>query len=300
MSVSAQTISAPRSIERDEAQTVTRPAPAERFRGSDLPLYVALTVLAVLFSLPFFWLTMTSLKPPAEVFSEEWIPSNPTFENYSDLFRQSEVERWLWNTVQIAVLAVITVVLSSALTAYGFARLRFRGRNALFALVMATYMVPGAVTMVPTFLIWNELGFVGTFVPLWAGNLFGSAFYIFMLRQFLLTIPQDLMDAARVDGASYLRIFWTIMLPLIKPAIAAVAVFEFQAKWNDFINPLIYLSRTSQYTMSLGLGTFKTEFETQWSLIMAASVVLTLPMIILFFIAQRYFIEGVASTGLKG
>jgi multiple sugar transport system permease protein len=300
VSVTAQSITPPRSIDRARETTVTRQTPSGRFRSSDVPLYVALTLLAIIFSLPFFWLTMTSLKPPAEVFSEEWVPSEFTLKNYRDLFRQSAVERWLWNSLQIAVLGVVTVVLSSALTAYGFARLRFRGRNALFALVMATYMIPGAVTMVPTFLIWNELGLVGTTVPLWAGNLFGSAFYIFMLRQFLLSIPQDLMDAARVDGASYLRIFWSIMLPLIKPAIAAVAVFEFQAKWNDFINPLIYLHSTSQYTMSLGLGTFKTEFETQWSLIMAASVVLTLPMILLFFVAQRYFIEGVASTGLKG
>jgi multiple sugar transport system permease protein len=161
-------------------------------------------------------------------------------------------------------------------------------------------MVPSAVTMVPTFIIWNELHLVGTFYPLWANNLFGSAFYIFMLRQFLFTIPQDLVDAARVDGASYLRIFAGIMLPLIKPALAAVAVFEFQAKWNDFMAPLIYLNKVSMYTMSLGLASFKSDYETQWALWMAASVIFTVPMVALFFVAQRYFIEGIATTGLKG
>jgi multiple sugar transport system permease protein len=263
-------------------------------------LYTALTVLGLLFTLPFLWLVLTTFKPAAEVFSDSWLPTTWTTENYEDVFQQASVGRWLWNSVQIAVLGVISVLLSSSLVAYAFARLRFRGRNQLFALVIGTYMIPTAVTMVPTFLIWNELGLIGTFFPLWAGNLFGSAFYIFMLRQFLMAIPQDLVDAARMDGAGYLRIYWSIMLPLIKPALAAVAVFEFQAKWNDYMTPLIYLHSPSQYTMSLGLGTFKTEFETQWNLMMAASVVFTVPMIILFFLAQRYFVEGISTTGLKG
>jgi multiple sugar transport system permease protein len=246
------------------------------------------------------WLVLTSLKPPDEVFSGGAMGSEIHVKNYTDVFRYAPVETWLKNSLMIAVLGTVSVVLSSALIAFGFARLRFRGRKQLFALVIGTYMVPGAVTMVPTFLVWNKLDMVGTFFPLWAGNLFGSAFYIFMLRQFLQTIPQDLVDAARVDGASYFRIFAGIMMPLIKPALAAVAVFEFQAKWNDFMVPLIYLNKTSMYTMSLGLGTFKSEYETQWALWMAASVIFTLPMVGLFFIAQRYFIEGIATTGLKG
>jgi multiple sugar transport system permease protein len=263
-------------------------------------LYVALTAVALLFSLPFGWLILTSLKPPDQVFSDELVPSEFHTENYTDVFRYAPVETWLKNSLFIAVLGATAVVFSSALIAYGFARLRFRGRSQLFALVIGTYMVPTAVTMVPTFIIWNELHLVGTFYPLWANNLFGSAFYIFMLRQFLFTIPQDLVDAARVDGASYLRIFAGIMLPLIKPALAAVAVFEFQAKWNDFMVPLIYLNKTSMYTMSLGLASFKSDYETQWALWMAASVIFTVPMVVLFFLAQRYFIEGIATTGLKG
>jgi multiple sugar transport system permease protein len=263
-------------------------------------LYVALFVLSALFSLPFLWLILTSLKPPDEVFSSAWIPSSIHTKNYTDVFRYAPVFTWLRNSAIVSVLAVASVILSSSLVAYGFARLRFRGRKQLFALVMATYMLPGAVTMVPTFLIWERLGAYNTFFPLWAGNIFGSAFYIFMLRQFLFTIPQDLVDAARVDGASYLRIFWNIMLPLIKPALVAVGVFEFQAKWNDFMVPLIYLNKPSLYTMALGLGMFKSDYEMQWSLWMAASVIFTIPMVVLFFLAQRYFIEGVATTGLKG
>ncbi len=313
MSVTAPTMTAP-SAPTTEAFAPARTRqtePAGKFRNSDLPVYVALTTLAIIFCLPFFWLTMTSLKPPAEVFSDSWLPSEWHVKNYTDVFKAGPVGRWLLNSVIVAVLGVATVVLSSALTAYGFARLRFKGRTQLFALVMATYMIPGAVTMVPTFLVWDKLNLINArvgiggwdtslFLPLWAGNLFGSAFYIFMLRQFLLQIPQDLVDAARIDGASYMRIFWSIMLPLIKPAMAAVAVFEFQAKWNDFMVPLIYLNKPAMYTMSLGLASFKDEFETQWALWMAASVILTIPMIVLFFLAQRFFIEGVATTGLKG
>ncbi len=299
MAVRADTFSgsAPRPQEQAD---VSRPVGSRPSWVGEAALYITLTILAILFTLPFLWLVLTSFKPAAEVFSAEWIPSTWTTANYEDVFQDANVGRWMWNSVQIAVLGVVSVLFSSSLVAYGFARLRFKGRNWLFALVIGTYMIPSAVTMVPTFLIWNELGLIGTFFPLWAGNLFGSAFYIFMLRQFLMAIPQDMVDAARVDGASYFRIYWNIMLPLIKPALAAVAVFEFQAKWNDYMNPLIYLRSPDQYTMSLGMGTFKTEFETQWSLIMAASVLFTLPMVILFFVAQRYFIEGISTTGIKG
>lgn len=283
--------------------TTTYRTPAvkkRRFPWREIVLYLSLTILSALFAIPFIWLVLTSLKPPAEVFSNSLIGSDIHIKNYQDVFRYAPVSRWLLNSAIISVLAVVTVTLSSSLIAYGFARLRFRGRNQLFALVICTYMLPGAATMVPTFLIWNKLGAVNTFFPLWASNIFGSAFYIFMLRQFLFTIPQDFVDAARVDGAGFFRIYWDIMLPLITPALAAVAVFEFQAKWNDFMTPLIYLNDPSKYTMSLGLASFKTDFEMQWALWMAASVIFTIPMVILFFIAQRFFIEGSISSGVKG
>jgi len=282
----------------------TQHQPAERAgRGlGQIVLYLALIGLSILFLFPFLWLVLTSLRLPAKVFEPGFFPDPWHPRNYADVFESAPVARWLWNSFFVAAMGVISVVLSSSLVAYGFARLRFRGRKPLFALVMATYLLPPMVTLIPTFLIWNELGAVNTTFPLWAGNLFGSAFYIFMLRQFFFTIPQDLVDAARVDGAGFLRIYWNIMLPLVKPALAVVAVFEFQAKWNDLMTPLIYLNQPKLYTMALGLATLKSETatETNWALWMAASVVLTIPMVILFFLAQKHLVEGVATTGLKG
>lgn len=281
----------------------SQPQQPRKTRFGDLFLYLALFGLSALFCLPFLWLVLTSLKPPAEVFSGEFIPTEWTWSNYQNVFRQAPIAQWMLNTFIVAILGVVSVVFSSSLAAYGFARIRFRGNRQLFALVIATYLLPGSVTMIPTFLIWNELGAVNTLWPLWAGNLFGSAFYIFMLRQFLLTIPQDLMDSARLDGASFFRIYWNIMLPLIKPALVAVAIFEFNAKWNDFMGPLIYLNDPDRYTMALGLATFKNDFEalgSQWSLLLAASVIFTIPMVIVFFLFQRYFMEGISHTGIKG
>ncbi len=279
------------------------PQDERRLKLGDLPLYITLFALSALYSLPFAWLILTSLKPPAEVFAGNWLPTEWTAQSYRQVFNAAPIAQWMLNTFIVSVLGVIAVVMSSSLVAYGFSRIRFPGRKQLFALVIATYLLPGSVTLIPTFLIWNELGAVNTFWPLWAGNIFGSAFYIFMLRQFMLTINQDLLDAARLDGAGFLRIYWNIMLPLMKPALVAVAIFEFGAKWNDLMTPLIYLNSRSNYTLALGLASFKSDFEalgTQWGLLMAASVIFTIPMIVLFFVFQRYFMEGLAHTGIKG
>lgn len=268
-----------------------------------LLIYGGLIVLTIIFCVPFIWLVLTSLKPADEIFASNWLPTEWRWDNYADVFNSAPVVRWMWNTFVITVLAVVSVVMSSSLVAFGFARIRFRGRGMLFGLVMATYLLPGAVTLIPTFLIWNELGAVNTFWPLWAGNLFGSAFYIFMLRQFMLTIPQDLVDSARIDGAGFLRIYWNLMLPLVKPALVAVAIFEANAKWDDFMGPLIYLNSPDNYTLALGLASLKNQFQelgTQWSLLMAASVIFTIPMMVLFFMFQRYFMEGVTHSGIKG
>ncbi len=287
------------------ARAVRTPAPRDedRLRWGDLPLYVLLFALSALYCLPFAWLILTSLKPPDEVFADNWIPSTWTVKNYRDVFNAAPIARWMLNTAIVSVLGVVAVVLSSSLVAYGFSRIRFPGRKQLFALVIATYLLPGTVTLIPTFVIWNELGAVNTFWPLWAGNLFGSAFYISMLRQFMLSINQDLIDAARLDGASFIRIYWNIMMPLMKPALVAVAIFEFGAKWNDLMTPLIYMNQRDNYTLALGLATFQSDFEalgSQWGLLMAASVIFTIPMVVLFFIFQRYFMEGLAHTGIKG
>ncbi|CAN5834211.1 carbohydrate ABC transporter permease [soil metagenome] len=268
----------------------------------NLPLYLTLFLLSAMFTIPFVWLIMTSLKPPEEVFAGGLLPTTWTAQNYRDILNDVPFARWMLNTAVVSVLAVVAVVISSSLVAYGFSRIRFPGRKQLFAILIATYLLPGSVTLIPTFLIWNELGAVNTIWPLWAANIFGSAFYIFMLRQFMFSVPQDLIDAARLDGASFFRIYWNIMLPLMKPALVAVAIFEFGAKWNDLMTPLIYLNTPDRYTLALGLSSLKTDYEalgTQWGLLMAASVIFTIPMIIIFFLFQRYFMEGIATTNIK-
>ncbi len=277
--------------------------PKARKRRENPLVLVALILAAAAFCFPFVWLLLASFKPPAEVFSGDVLPSQWTLENYRQVFNQVPIWQWMLNTLIVCVLGVISVVASSSLVAYGFARLRFPGRSMFFALVIGTYMLPGSVIMIPTFLIWNKLGLVNTLWPLWAGNLFGSAFYIFMVRQFMMSIPQDLMDAARIDGAGFFTIYRTIMMPLVKPALAAVAIFEFNAKWNDFMGPLIYLNDPDRYTLALGLATLKANFQelgTSWALLLTASVIFTIPMIVIFFMFQRYFIEGVAHSGIKG
>lgn len=284
---------------------VAFPKPVKRKRRlQQSPLsFILLVLLAAAFTFPFAWLILASLKPPAEVFNGQLLPEQWSLDNYRQVFRQVPIWQWMLNTLIVCVLGVISVVLSSSLVAFAFARLRFPGRSMLFGLVIATYLLPGSVIMIPTFLIWNELGLVNTLWPLWAGNLFGSAFYIFMIRQFMLTVPQDLVDAARIDGASFYRIYWSLMLPLVKPALAAVAIFEFNAKWNDFMGPLIYLNNPDQYTLALGLANLKNNFQelgTSWSLLLTASVIFTIPMVVIFFMFQRYFIQGVAHTGIKG
>ncbi|MDR6905466.1 multiple sugar transport system permease protein [Agromyces sp. 3263] len=275
-----------------------------RTRASRVFAWIALTLLGVIFVYPFVWLVSASFKPRTEVFDNKLIPDTFTLDNYVTVWQQAPLGLWLMNTVIVTVLAAVTVTFSSAMVAWGFAYFRFRGRGALFALVLATMMLPGAVTMIPTFLIWNGLGQVGTLTPLWAGNLFGSAFYIFLLRQFFLGLPRDLFEAARIDGASQFGVFWRIALPLCKPALAVVLVFEVQAVWTDLMRALIYLRDSATFTVPRGLKSLVDAFgfggEWHWEIIVTASVITTIPMIIVFFIAQRQIIDGVASSGLKG
>src|ERR671920_218329 len=206
--------------------------------------------------------------------------------NYRLVWEEAPLALWLTNTVVVTLLAAVTVTLSSALVALGFSYFRFRGRDALFGLVLATMMLPGAVTMIPTFLIWNGLGQVGTLTPLWAGNLFGSAFYIFLLRQFFLGLPRDLFDAAKVDGANNWQLFFRIALPLTRPALIVTALFEFQAAWTDLMRPLIYLRDDSTFTVPRGLKALVDQFgfggQWHWEIIVTASVITTVPMIVLF------------------
>lgn len=267
-------------------------------------LYGLLSAITLVFVYPFIWLVSASFKPRGEVFDNRLIPKTFTFENYLAVWQEAPLALWLFNTLLVTVLATVAVTISSAMVAWGFSYFRFRGRNVLFGLVLATMMLPGAVTMIPVFLIWDALGQVGTLTPLWAGNLFGSAFYIFLLRQFFLGLPRELFEAARMDGANNWQIFLRIALPLTKPALIVTALFEFQAAWTDLMRPLIYLRDSSTFTVPRGLKSLLDQFgfggEWHWEIVVTASVITTVPMIILFFLGQRHFVQGIATTGTKG
>jgi multiple sugar transport system permease protein len=265
--------------------------------------YLALAGCTVLFMAPFVWLISASLKVRSEVFNNAWIPDPIAWENYVRVWNVAPVFTWLKNSVFVGVLAAAAVTLSCAFIAFGFSYFRFPGRDFLFGLVLATMMLPGAVTMIPVFLVWNKLGFVNTQVPLWAGNLFGSSFYIFMLRQFYLSIPRELFEAARVDGANYPRMWRSIALPLSRNALIVVFIFEFKASWTDLLKPLIYLRDRALYTLPRGLKALLDQFgiggEMEWEIVLAASVIVTLPMLIIFILGQGYFMEGISTTGGK-
>ncbi|NED99331.1 carbohydrate ABC transporter permease [Phytoactinopolyspora halotolerans] len=267
-------------------------------------ILAALSAFTLLFIYPFIWLLSASFKPRGEVFDNKLIPDTFVFENYINVWREAPMALWMWNTVFVTVLAAVTVTLSSALVAWGFAYFRFRGRNLLFGVVLATMMLPGAVTMIPVFLIWNNLGMVDTLTPLWAKNLFGSAFYIFLLRQFFLGLPRDLFEAARIDGANNWTIFSRIAVPLTKPALIITMIFEFQVAWTDLLQPLIYLRDSSNFTVPRGLKALLDQYgfggNWHWEIVVTASVITTVPMIILFFLGQRHFVQGIATTGTKG
>jgi multiple sugar transport system permease protein len=279
--------------------------------------YAALIVICALAVIPFLWMVSTSLKPPQQVFEypPRWIPHDVEFThskiplNYSQAISSEHTNFRLWtrNTLIVALLAVIGTTLSSSLVAYGFARIRFWGNGFLFGLVLSTMMIPFPVLMGPQFVIFEWLGrhtpfqFMGTFKPLWFPTFFGSAFSIFLLRQFFVTIPDELSEAARIDGCTEFMIYWRIILPLSRPALTVVALFTFLWAWRDFLGPLVFLQYPDQYTLALGLQTFQSQHgATPWNQLMAASVLVILPVVVLFFIAQRTFIEGIATTGMKG
>jgi multiple sugar transport system permease protein len=266
-------------------------------------VYLTVAFLAFIFVTPFAWLISNSLKDAAHAFDDQWIPRPVEWGNYARIFQEVPLLLMARNSLIVSVLGVVAVLLSSSMVGFALSRLHFPGSRLVFLAVLGTMMLPSAVTMIPTFLIWKSLGLVNTLYPLWMGNLFGSSFYIFMLRQFFLSLPQEIIDAGRVDGASFYRIYWQLMLPLIRPALLSVTVFEFQAKWNDFMGPLIYIQNPNLRTLPLGLQIFVQHLgygQFRWELLFAASVLVTLPMILLFFVAQRQFIEGIQTAGLKG
>lgn len=268
--------------------------------------------IAILWLVPFVWMLSTSLKDSTDLMNKSWIPTRLAWENFTYAFKYGMWEKWTMNTVIITLVSVIGTVLSSTLVAYAFARLRWRGRDWVFSLVLATMMLPDVVTMIPRFIIFAKIpafGFQGsrnwinTFLPLTIPAFTGSSFYIFLLRQFMRSIPMELSEAAKIDGASELRIWWSIIMPLAKPAVAAVAIFTFQGAWQDFMGPLIYLQSERLYTLQIGLRQFEHAAggAPAWNWLMAASLVVIIPVLVIFILFQNYFIEGVQIGGsIKG
>ncbi len=265
-------------------------------------LYIVVLILIVIFLLPFFWLVSTSLKTNQQIgaIPPQWIPNPPHWSNYPEALAFVPVLLYIRNTVFIAACRIIGVLISSSLVAYGFSRIRWPGRDVVFFIVLATMMLPYQVTMVPLYIIFTRLGWVGSYKPLIVPAFLGLPFFIFLLRQFFMSIPEELCDAARIDGCSEFGIFTRIVLPLSKPALLAVVLFETVWDWNDFIRPLIYINEMEKFTISLGLSLFSDQHHWQWGLLMAATTVSILPIVVFFFLAQRVFIEGITLTGMKG
>ena len=277
-----------------------------RSRGDTLFHWLTLFLLvffAVVMVTPFIWLVSSSLKTQINIFQypPQLMPDPVMTQNYINALTYKPFGLYFRNTLLVAGLNVIAVVFTSSFCAYGFARIRFPGRDFWFGIVMATLFLPYAILLVPSFIIFSRLGWVDTFLPLVVPPFFGGgAFNIFLMRQFFRTIPEEIADAARIDGCSEFGVYWRIMLPLSKPALVTIAIFTFLFAWNDLIGPLTYLRSPDNFTIAVGLSSFRSQTDISWDLQLAASSAVTLPVIVLFFLAQRYFIQGVVMTGLKG
>lgn len=280
------------------------PVARARLRGRLGPMaaHTVLILGSILMAAPLLWTISTSLKQPGIIFTfpPQWIPNPVDWDNYRQLFTTLPMGIFLVNSVKVTTIATLGQVLSCAMAAFAFARLRFPARNVLFFILLATLMVPTQVTLIPNFFIMRSLGWIDTHysltVPYWLGGAFGT----FLLRQFFLSIPTEIMEAAKIDGASYWRIFWRIFLPLSGPALATLAVFTFMGSWNNLLGPLIYLNSENNFTVTLGLTLLQGQHTSQWTLLMAGAIVSVIPTLIVFFIAQKYFVEGIARVGLKG
>lgn len=275
---------------------------------SRFALYLAVLILAVAFAVPFLWAISSSLKTSQEIFifPPQWLPSSPQWDNYVEIWRRAPLGTFFLNSTVVAALSVIGQLLSASLVAYGFARFRFPGRDVLFVVVLSTLMLPGQVTIIPVFLIFRTLGWLDTLKPLTVPAFFGGgAFAIFLFRQFFLTIPKELDEAAKIDGANSLWIFFRVIVPLSKPVFVTMAIFSFLGSWNDFFGPLIFLNSEEKFTMPLGLSYFQVlagvgSNEPTQHLLLAAALTMTIPPMIIFLVLQRYFVTGIVMSGLKG
>ena len=265
-------------------------------------IYLFLSVMSIAMIFPLYWMLRGAfMESPLDVMDvTKFFPNKFDFGNFVEAFSSAPFDRYLMNTLYLVVVNVTGVLLSSSLVAFGFSRIKFRYRELFFGAMMATMMIPGTVLQIPQFVGWVNVGAYDTMIPLTLPAWFGSVTYVFMLRQFFMTLPKEYDEAARIDGASYFRIYWQIILPLSKPALLTVGVFTFMGVWNDFFGPLIYLPDEQNWTLALGLSNFMGQYASDWHLLMAASSVLVIPMIVIYFFAQRSFIEGITFTGVKG
>jgi len=276
---------------------------AMRRRISRGIVYLLLISSSAVMLAPFFWMLSTSLMNEDEMFRRPpvWVPKPPRFENYAETWHALPFTTFFRNTIVLTVGRLVPLLWSCSVVAFGFARLRARRKNLLFILMLSTMMLPYQVTMIPLYILFAKIGWVNTYLPLIVPSFFGVPFYIFMLRQFFMTIPLEYDESARIDGASTFQIFYRIILPLSKPALVAMSIFIFMGSWNDFFTPLVYLHKTAQYPLALGLQLFRSygEYSTRWDYIMAGSVLMAIPPLLVFFFGQRFFVQGVTVTGLK-
>jgi ABC-type glycerol-3-phosphate transport system permease component len=274
-----------------------------KLRLRNFILYAILIALSIIYLLPLYWMISTSLKLTGSemVIPPQWIPDPIVWGNYVDIFVQVPLTLYIRNSTLITLTATIFGVLTASLAGYGFARLQFPGRNLFFTLCIASLMLPEIVTLIPEFILFRRIGWVNTFLPLivpW--SLAGSSFAVFLFRQYCLTIPLELDEAARVDGAGTLRIWWSIIVPLSKAVLATLAILSFIHHWNEFLRPLIYLGRPELRTLAIGLRAFRGEYQLAWNYMMAVALIMLLPILVLFFMAQRQFVQGIVMTGIKG
>jgi len=277
-------------------------APKLRTNIGKLFVYIILICVAVVCLIPFLWMVSTSLKTSRAIFvyPPQWIPDPFNWKNYRDTWTIVPFGTFFKNTVTIAVLCTVGTIIASSLAAYGFARLKFKGQGFLFAVMLATMMIPWEITAVPLYVEFKALGWIDTLKPLFVPSFFGSAFNIFLLRQYLYSVPYDLDEAALIDGCRPIEIYFRIILPLIRPALVAVAIFQIVNAWNDFMGPLIFINRQKNFTMTLGLNLFRNSYLTEWDHLMAAATFTTIVPIIVFFFGQKQLIGGIATSGLKG
>jgi multiple sugar transport system permease protein len=295
--------------ERYEGEIMKRNAVTKANRRSILldkagfaGLFAFLCLLSFLFLVPLFWLLACSFKQPSELFAVpvKWLPATFDFGNYLRMFHYFPFMRYLKNTLIIVFFNIVGSTASSAVVAYGFSRLHWKGRDQVFVLVLITMILPFQVVMVPLFMMFQKIGWIGTFLPLTLTCFFGNPFYIFLVRQFFLSLPDELNEAARIDGSGEFRTFFQIAVPLSTPVLATVAIFSFLRSWNDFIGPLIFLANDKLYTLAIGAQLIRSRLQPNWEILMPLGMVMVLPVLIIFFLMQKYFIQGIAMSGIKG